>query len=95
MGDAPAPAPARYLRGYSKQGRSPTFSSAPYTEGDTMGTVPFGRTNLLKATLLIVTGVLAACLVALVGTAESVKAAFPGENGKIFFYSDRDGNEEI
>ena len=60
-----------------------------------MGAVPFGRTNLLKATLLIVTGVLAACLVALVGTAEPVKAAFPGENGKIFFYSDRDGNEEI
>ena len=57
-----------------------------------MGAVPFGRTNLLKATLLIVTGVLAACLVALVGTAGPVKAAFPGENGKIFFYSDRDGN---
>ncbi len=60
-----------------------------------MGAEPFGRTNLLKATLLIVTGVLAACLVALVGAAGPVGAAFPGENGKIAFESDRDGNHEI
>jgi TolB protein len=64
-------------------------------EGATMGAVPFRRANLLKATLLIVTGVLAACFVALAGTAEPVKAAFPGENGKIAFTSYRDGNDEI
>ena len=59
-----------------------------------MGAAPFGRTNLLKATLLVATGVLAACFVALVGAAGPVKAAFPGENGKIAFQSNRDGNHE-
>ena len=47
-----------------------------------MGAIPFRRTDLLKATLLIVTGMLAACLVPLVGTAEPVKAAFPGRTGR-------------
>jgi TolB protein len=60
-----------------------------------MGAARFGRNNLLKATLLVVAGVLAACLVAIVGAAGPVGAAFPGENGKIAFQSNRDGNFEI
>ncbi len=67
----------------------------PDTKERTMGAARFGRNNLLKATLLVVAGVLAACLVAIVGAAGPVGAAFPGENGKIAFQSNRDGNGEI
>jgi Tol biopolymer transport system component len=36
-----------------------------------------------------------ACVLALVIRVESSQAAFPGQNGKIVFVSNRDGNVEI
>jgi Tol biopolymer transport system component len=36
-----------------------------------------------------------ACVLALVIRVESSQAAFPGQNGKIVFVSDRDGNNEV
>ena len=49
----------------------------------------------LKALLLGVTAALASCLLALALGAPPAKATVPGENGKIAFVSDRDGNNEI
>ena len=87
--------PPRIREGDTGIGEGTNKDIHPDTKERTMGTAPFGRTNLFKATLLVVTGVLAACLVALVGAAGPVGAAFPGENGKIAFTSERDGNDEI
>ena len=50
------------------------------------------KAMLASATLATV---LAACLLALSGSAQEAGAAFPGENGKIVFESKRDGDSEI
>jgi TolB protein len=87
--------PPRIREGDTGIGEGANKDIHPDTKERTMGAARFGRNNLLKATLLVATGVLAACLVALIGAAGPVKAAFPGENGKIAFTSERDGNAEI
>ncbi len=54
------------------------------------------RPNHLEASTAMAAGALAAGLVvALVLAAGPALAAFPGENGKIAFVSDRDGNAEV
>jgi Tol biopolymer transport system component len=50
------------------------------------------RSNLLKVLLVAVTAMLAAWLLALVGTAKPAAATFPGQNGKIA-YSRWDGTD--
>ena len=85
--------PPRIREGDTGIGEGTNKDIHPDTKERTMGAARFGRNNLLKVTLLIVTGVLAACLVALVSAAGPVKAAFPGENGKIAFTSYRDDND--
>ena len=51
------------------------------------------RVTVLKVGL--VAALLAACLLALVGSAKPIGATFPGANGKIAFGTNRDGNNEI
>ena len=56
-----------------------------------------GQTMMVKRTLLLLTALatLVAGLVAQGVMAKPAQAAFPGENGKIAFTSDWDGNDEI
>src|SRR5215210_1524353 len=49
----------------------------------------------MKKSVLLMVLVLLAGGVALVVSGEDARAAFPGINGRIVFYSDRDGNYEI
>ena len=63
-----------------------------------MNTAMLKRTNLLKVLPVAAAAVLAACLLVLVATEKSAKAAFPGQNGKIVFQraaSNSDTNTEI
>jgi hypothetical protein len=60
-----------------------------------MNTAKLKSTNLLKVTLVAAAAVLAACLLALVGTAKPAEAVFPAANGQIAFSTDRDGHLEI
>jgi hypothetical protein len=53
------------------------------------------RTNILKIALVAIAVTVTACVLALVIRVESSQAAFPGQNGKIVFVSNRDGNVEI
>ena len=61
--------------------------------------VAFRSTNFLKVSLVTTAAILAACLLALVGTTKPAGATFPGVNGKIAFSRDRgrqgDGDAEI
>jgi Tol biopolymer transport system component len=50
-----------------------------------MGVYGIRKANLFKAALLAIAVALAACLVALVGTAKPAGATFPGANGKIAY----------
>jgi Tol biopolymer transport system component len=45
----------------------------------------FKSANLLKVSLVTTAAMLAICMLALVETTNTAKAAFPGENGKIAF----------
>jgi hypothetical protein len=74
--------PPRIREGDTGIGEGANKDIHPDTKERTMGAARFGRNNLLKATLLVATGVLAACLVALIGAAGPVKAAFPGRTGR-------------
>jgi Tol biopolymer transport system component len=55
----------------------------------------FKMTNLFKVSLVAMAAMLAAFPLAMVATTKPVEAAFPGQNGKIAFDSERDGNVEI
>jgi tricorn protease-like protein len=56
--------------------------------------VAFRSTNFLKVSMVTTAAILAACLLALVGTTKPAGATFPGVNGKIAFSRDRGGDSD-